>query len=219
MNATKTEIYAQKYAQELEVVVERAIRVLDEGNVLRGKDYFYVAAVVRKMMGIDTDRHLAPALKFDRHVYYKTSDGRILDNDMKSKTQSARIISQEQFDNICTLRAERVKREVGELLSTNRLDLTYAVAKVGEIFAALGANPDPVLVEGGEGSDSHCGWRQAHYMLPGGRTLRIGNGPDEGWMTADLLEATELRGGQVEALKVNKPKPVVPASKKPAAKK
>jgi hypothetical protein len=163
---------------------ERAIRVLDEGNVLCGDDYFYVHSAVTKMIGIDNSRQANPALNFDRHAYYKTSDGRIIDQNYK--TQSARIISQEQFDDICTLRAERVKCEVGGLLNTNHLDLTYAAARAKEIVAALGANPDPVLVEGGEGGDSHCGWRQSQYMLPDGRTLTIGNGPDEGWTTADI---------------------------------
>lgn len=161
---------------------EKAVRVLDEGNILCGDDYFYLHSAVRKMMGIDSSHQAKTVLIFDRHRFYKTQDGRVIDED--DKTQSARIISQEQFDSICARRAERVKAEMRDLLSTNYLDLTCATVNPKEIIAALGVNPNPVRVEGGEGSGSYCGWRQSEYMLPDGRTLSIGNGPDEGWTTA-----------------------------------
>ncbi len=156
---------------------DAAISILKSGEKLRGEAFVFVHSAIRKMT-----YQAEPDLVFEQHYYYKTMDGSIIDLDYS--TQTATIITAEQFGAAVARRAERVRSDLVTLVETGFLDITYGTAWENEIVAAL--NATPLRVNGGEGGGSHLGWRQAYYTLPDGRTLRIGNGPDEGWTTASI---------------------------------
>lgn len=85
------------------------------------------------------------------------------------------------------LRQNRSKEEhLNVLLGGEVLDLTEIKLDRAWILSSLG-NPSLIHSEGGDGSDSHCGWLENYYSLPDGRVLCIGNGPDEGWTSAHVL--------------------------------
>jgi hypothetical protein len=163
---------------------DEAIHILDKGGILKGEEFYYVHSAIRKMLGIDYLRMMYPIFIFEQHNYYPLPDGRIVDLDYNS--QSARVTTTQYLENVRAKRSQRIKADVEKLLKESHLDLTRAAVNPDEIVVALGANPNPIHMEGGEGSDSYCGWCKSHFALPDGRTLIIGNGPDEGWSTANI---------------------------------
>lgn len=157
--------------------VQKAIGILEKGDVVSGNDFFWVHVAIREMMG----KGKQALLTFEQRSYFQLSDGRIIVQDYESK--SAYIATAQHLEKVREKRNQRIQAELNELLKNKILDITHS-ADIAELMAELGASQNPIHVEGGEGSDSHCPWRKFHYSLKDGRTLVVGNRPDEGRSTA-----------------------------------